>query len=119
RLDGVPRMRERPIEDLLSALRQLGVRAYSEKNNGCPPVIVEADGLDGGRVDLKGDVSSQFLSALIMAAACARDYVTVQWKGPYVSWPYVLMTAEMMHQFGAEVMPTFSSSFIVPAPQQF
>src|SRR5262249_18287937 len=45
RLDGVPRMRERPIEDLLSALRQLGVNASSEKGNGCPPVIIQADGL--------------------------------------------------------------------------
>jgi 3-phosphoshikimate 1-carboxyvinyltransferase len=119
RLDGVPRMRERPITDLLSALQQLGVRAYSERNNGCPPVIVEAEGLNGGTVDLKGDVSSQFLSGLLMAAACARKPVTIRWKGPYVSWPYVLMTAEMMHQFGAAVLPTMSSSFVVPAPQQF
>src|SRR5579883_2626147 len=50
RLDGVARMRERPIEDLLLALRQLGVRAYSEKGNGCPPIIVETSGLRGGEV---------------------------------------------------------------------
>src|SRR5207245_9540229 len=62
RLDGVPRMRERPIEDLLAALRQLGVLAYSENNNGCPPVVVLALGLRGGNVRIKGDVSSQFLS---------------------------------------------------------
>src|SRR5438552_12954683 len=68
RLDGVPRMRERPIEDLLAALRQLGVLAYSENNNGCPPVVVLALGLRGGNVRIKGDVSSQFLSALLMAA---------------------------------------------------
>src|SRR5438105_2978655 len=57
RLDGVPRMRERPVEDLLEALRQLGVRAFSEKGNGCPPVIVETDGLRGGEVKIKGDIS--------------------------------------------------------------
>ena len=68
RLDGVPRMRERPIEDLLDALRQLGVHARSEAGNGCPPVVVEADGLRGRpRHAFEGDVSSQFLSGLLMA----------------------------------------------------
>src|SRR5437660_750141 len=62
RLDGVPRMRERPIEDLLAALDQLGVRAPAEGKPDCPPVVVYADGLRGGRVRIKGDVSSQFLS---------------------------------------------------------
>ena len=119
RLDGVPRMRERPLGDLLSALRQLSVQARSERNNGCPPVVVEANGLSGGRVELKGDVSSQFLSGLLMAAPCAKDWVTVHCRGPHVSWPYVLMTAEMMNQFGARVMPTEPSKFVVPAPQQF
>jgi 3-phosphoshikimate 1-carboxyvinyltransferase len=119
RLDGVPRMRERPIEDLLTALRPLGAQVRSEMNNGCPPVVVEANGMGGGRVELKGDISSQFLSGLLLAAPCAKDWVTVRWQGPYVSWPYVLMTAEMMNQFGATVMPTMSSEFIVPAPQQF
>ena len=75
RLDGVPRMRERPIGDLLTALTQLGVKAYSERGNGCPPVVVDANGLAGGRASIKGDVSSQFLSGLLMAATAARDEV--------------------------------------------
>jgi 3-phosphoshikimate 1-carboxyvinyltransferase len=118
-LDGVPRMRERPIEDLLAALRQLGVNVYSEKNNGCPPVMVQANGIRGGTVSVRGDVSSQFLSGLLMAATGADAYVTVRWGGPFVSWPYVLMTAEMMQQFGATIHPTISQGFIIPAPQQF
>jgi 3-phosphoshikimate 1-carboxyvinyltransferase len=118
-LDGTPRMRERPIEDLLAALRQAGVRAFSEKQNGCPPVIVEADGLKGGTFDVRGDVSSQFLSGLLMAAPLAQDYVTLHWRGPYVSVPYVLMTVEMMRQFGIAASPTVSRSFLVPAPQSF
>ncbi|HEY1859106.1 MAG TPA: 3-phosphoshikimate 1-carboxyvinyltransferase, partial [Gemmataceae bacterium] len=65
RLDGVARMRERPIQDLLSALGQLGVRAYAELDNGHPPVLVETKGITGGRVRIKGDVSSQFLSGLL------------------------------------------------------
>jgi 3-phosphoshikimate 1-carboxyvinyltransferase len=120
RLDGAARMRERPIEDLLAALRQLGVHACSENNNGCPPVVVETTGLDGGRVEVKADISSQFLSALLMASAKARDYVTICAQGSTVSWPYVLMTADMMHQFGSTVVPKLEEqSFIIPAPQHF
>src|SRR4051812_39114433 len=77
RLDGVPRMRERPIADLLDGLSQLGVRAASETGNGCPPVAVDADGLNGGAVRIRGDVSSQFLSGLLMAAPLARGDVAV------------------------------------------
>src|SRR5207249_10482810 len=75
RLDGVQRMRERPIEDLLDALRQLGVEAHSEQRNGCPPVVVRTNGLTGGRARIRGDISSQFLSALLMVAPFARGTV--------------------------------------------
>ncbi len=118
RLDGIPRMRERPIEDLLLALRQLGVKAHSENGTGCPPVVVESQGLRGGTVRIRGDVSSQFLSGLLMIAPFAQDWVTVQVEGRLVSWPYVLMTVDLMKQFGAEVLPTFDSTFVVPAPRQ-
>ncbi len=103
RLDGVPRMRERPIEDLLSALNQLGVRAWSETGNGCPPVIVETEGLAGGRACIRGDVSSQFLSGLLMVAPFARKDVTLEVEGSLVSEPYVSMTLAMMKRWGAEV----------------
>jgi 3-phosphoshikimate 1-carboxyvinyltransferase len=99
RLDGVPRMRERPIEDLLSALRQLGVNARSEFGNGCPPIIVEANGLRSGTVKIKGSVSSQFVSAILMVAPLADGDVVLEVDGPLVSEPYVAMTAEMMRQF--------------------
>jgi 3-phosphoshikimate 1-carboxyvinyltransferase len=105
-LDGVPRMRERPIEDLLSALRQLGVDARSEKGNGCPPVIVKADGLRGGKVRIKGDVSSQFLSALLLVAPFARGETTITVDRPLVSWPYLFMTARMLAQFGYHIRQT-------------
>src|SRR5439155_13768787 len=82
RLDGTPRMRERPIEDLLDALRQLGVKAYSENLNGFPPVIVDAAGLRGGQVRIRGDISSQFLSALLMIAPFAREQVLIKVDGP-------------------------------------
>ncbi len=104
RLDGVPRMRERPIEDLLSALRTLGVNAESEKGNGCPPVIIESRGLPGGRVQIKGDTSSQFLSGLLLAAPYARERMLIEVDGPLVSRPYVDMTLKMLRRWGFSFM---------------
>jgi 3-phosphoshikimate 1-carboxyvinyltransferase len=104
RLDGVPRMRERPIGDLLLALRHLGVRVTCEGAEGYPPVNVEADGLAGGRVRIKGDVSSQFLSGLLLAAPFARDDLEIDVEGPLVSRPYVEMTLRMMEEWGFVVL---------------
>ena len=103
RLDGVARMRERPIDDLLAALRQLGVAATSERGDGFPPVIVETTGLKGGQVTIQGHVSSQFLSGLLMAAPLAEHDITIEVKGALVSVPYVEMTLELMWQFGVQV----------------
>src|SRR5262249_53094463 len=103
RLDGVSRMRERPIEDLLAALRQLGVQAYSERQNGYPPVAIESQGLKGGRARIRGNISSQFLSALLMVAPLSRKPVTIEIDGPLVSKPYVNMTLGMMQAFGVRV----------------
>jgi 3-phosphoshikimate 1-carboxyvinyltransferase len=114
RIDGVSRMRERPIEDLLAALRQLGVQAASEQQNGYPPVLIEANGLGGGPVRLKGDVSSQFLSGLLMVAPLARAEITLEVDGPLVSAPYVAMTVAMMRAFGVEVDTDGRSYFRVP-----
>src|SRR5262249_27309355 len=99
RLDGVARMRERPIGDLLKALSQLGVDVASEHHNGCPPVVVRANGLPGGRLHIRGDVSSQFLSALLMVAPFAQTTVEIEIDGPLVSEPYVAMTLKMIEQF--------------------
>jgi 3-phosphoshikimate 1-carboxyvinyltransferase len=103
RLDGVPRMRERPIQDLLDALAQLGVHAISERGTGCPPVRIDARGLEGGTVGIRGDVSSQFLSGLLMAAPYARRPVEIQVLGQLVSQPYVAMTLRVMESFGIAV----------------
>jgi len=96
RLDGVPRMRERPIGDLLAALRQLGVVAVSELASGFPPFILETEGLRGGRVSIRGNISSQFLSALLMAAPFAQAPIEITVDGPLVSEPYVAMTVQLM-----------------------
>ena len=114
RLDGTPRMRERPIQDLLEALEQLGAKAYTELETGCPPVVVEAAGLRGGRATIAGDISSQFLSGLLMAAACAEQPVELVLRGRLVSQPYVAMTTAVMAAFGVRV-DTQPGRFIVPA----
>ena len=100
RLDGVPRMRERPIQDLIEALNQLGGDVRSERGNGCPPVLVRGEGLTGGTARVKGDVSSQFLSGLLLAAPYARQPVILEIDGPLVSRPYVAMTLAVMRSFG-------------------
>jgi len=103
RLDGVARMRERPIGDLLRGLQQLGGSAASENDNECPPVVIAAQGLEGGTTKIRGDISSQFLSGLLMAAPCADSQVTVNVVGELVSKPYVAMTLRVMSAFGVEV----------------
>lgn len=115
RLDGVPRMRERPIADLLEALDQLGVRSSSERGNGCPPVMLDGGAWRGGRVRVRGDVSSQFLSGLLMAAPFAPAATTFEVDGPLVSRPYVDMTCRMMHQW--RLTTTSASPFVVPGNQ--
>src|SRR5207247_1105005 len=117
RLDGVPRMRERPIGDLVRALNQLDGSVLDER--GYPPVVVEAGGLGGGHVRMQGDVSSQFLSGLLLAAPLARADVTVEVVGPLVSRPYADMTVLMMRQFGAEVLTPSQSRFVVPGRQEY
>lgn len=118
RLDGVPRMRERPIEDLLQALRQLGVQARSESNNGCPPVLITANGLKGGHVRIRGDISSQFLSGLLLAAPFAPNDTTIEVEGRLVSWPYVAMTVQMMQRWSLKVEAKSGSHFYIPARQR-
>src|SRR5260370_38672304 len=103
RLDGVVRMRERPMSDLLRALRQLGIGACSERCDGYPPIVIHANGLKGGKVSVSGQVSSQFLSGLLMAAPLAREDTWIQIDGVLVSGPYVDMTVRMMQDFGVRV----------------
>ncbi len=117
RLDGNLRMRERPIQDLLDGLGLLGVAAASERGNGCPPVVVRAGGLPGGRARVRGDVSSQFLSGLLLAAPYASAPIALEIEGPLVSQPYVRMTLAVMRSFGVDVDETDLHRLrIEPAP---
>lgn len=119
-LDGVPRMRQRPIGDLLAALRQLGVPCGGREGDQFPPVWVVGGGLPGGTAHVRGDISSQFLSGLLLAAPLADRPVTLVVDGPLVSRPYVAMTRRIMEAFGVVVEADREEQrFVVPAPQQY
>lgn len=118
-LDGNERMRRRPITGLLRGLEALGVRAYSKKENGYPPVVVESQGLKGGRAEISGEESSQFLSALLIIAPYASEDVRLEVTGDLVSWPYVDITMDVMTTFGVEVQNEGSRSFFVRAGQHY
>jgi 3-phosphoshikimate 1-carboxyvinyltransferase len=120
RLDGVERMRQRPIGNLLEALNQLGTHASSENGDNCPPVVVHANGLRGGTAKIRGDISSQYLSGVLMAAARARSPVELLIDGPLVSQPYVRMTLAVMKSFGVDVETAEGlQQFHIAAPQQY
>jgi 3-phosphoshikimate 1-carboxyvinyltransferase len=118
-IDGVPRMRQRPIQPLLDALRQLGVDASSVDGNGCPPVLVRASGLAGGRVRLPGTLSSQYLSALLMVGPCTPQGLEIEVEGDLVSKPYVELTVQAMQAFGARVEREDDHRFVVPGGQGY
>ena len=109
-LDGDPRMRERPIGDLVDALTQLGANAKGRMQNAeggmqniCPPVKIFANGLPGGKTKIAGNISSQFLSALLMTAPYANSPVEIEVVTELNSKPYVDMTLSIMRDFGVEI----------------
>ena len=101
-IDGDARMRERPIQDLLDALAALGVVARSERETGCPPVVVDAAGIAGGRAAVAGETSSQFASSILLVAPYAASDVHVTILGTLVGAPFVEMTLALMRRSGVE-----------------
>ena len=102
RLDGAPRLRDRPLRPLLEALASLGAEVGSLERSGCPPLRIRGGSFAGGRCRLAASESSQFVSALLMAGAASPDGVTLQVKG-LVSAPYVGLTEHAMALFGVHV----------------
>lgn len=100
-VDGDARMRERPIGDLVRALRSLG--ADIEAPTGCPPVRIGPVPFAGGRVDIPGSTSSQFISAILMAAPITGQRVEIRVTGDLVSRPYLDLTLDCMRRFGVRV----------------
>ncbi|MGO8673870.1 MAG: 3-phosphoshikimate 1-carboxyvinyltransferase [Capsulimonadaceae bacterium] len=102
-LDGVARMRERPIADLVDGVNDLDARVDYVLSTGFPPVKVFGGGIGGGSVTMHGDVSSQFLTAVLMVAPFARMDVAVKIAGELISKPYVDLTLAVMNSFGGRV----------------
>jgi 3-phosphoshikimate 1-carboxyvinyltransferase len=120
RLDGVSRMRERPIGPLVDSLNSLGAQVSTESPNQCPPVVIQSGQLAGGVVKIRGDLSSQYLSGLLMAAPLASSGLTIQIEGPLISKPYVQMTIEVMNSFGVRVVANENfDCFQIPAGQTY
>ena len=116
KLSGVPRMHERPIGDLVDALAALGSAIDYLGTKGYPPLAVHAGAMRaGGEVEVRGDVSSQFLTALLMALPLARSDTRVRVKGDLISKPYVEITLNLMRRFGIDVVREGWQSFTVPA----
>jgi len=117
-LTGTPRLCQRPVGELLAALKLLGVKAVSQRGDGCPPVIITG-GLKGGRTRLSGQLSSQFLSALLLIGPLAPLGVEVEITGELVSRPYVDLTLEVMAAFGISFFRRGYRYFQVPGGQTY
>ncbi|MGI2261453.1 3-phosphoshikimate 1-carboxyvinyltransferase [Shewanella sp. GXUN23E] len=118
-LTGEPRMEERPIGDLVDALKQLGAEIHYLKTPGFPPLKINATGLAGGDVEIAGDLSSQYLTALLMVAPLAKDQVIIHIKGELVSKPYIDITLALMEQFGVTVENIDYKRFVIRADQRY
>jgi 3-phosphoshikimate 1-carboxyvinyltransferase len=115
RVSGVPRMHERPIGDLVDALRRIGARIDYLGREGFPPLQIKPAKLSSSTVTVKGDVSSQFLTALLMALPLTGAAASVAVQGELVSKPYVDITLNVMRRFGIEVKREEWRSFRIPA----
>ncbi len=118
-LSGVPRMHERPIGDLVDALRQLGADILYMGNEGFPPLQISPAKLAGDTVQVRGDVSSQFLTGLLMALPLTGRMVTVEVVGELISKPYIAITLAMMARFGVRVERQDWQRFVVFGGQHY
>jgi len=112
-MTGTERMRHRPIHILVDALRSLGANICYTGEEGFPPLQIEGHKLKGGTVSLPGDVSSQYISALLMVAPTMEEGLTLQMTGRVISRPYINITLSLMRQFGIEIDEPDSNTFVV------
>ena len=113
-----PMRRGRPISDLLDALTQMGVSARSQFDNGHLPVIIEANGLEGGKTRLDVSKSSQFLTALLLIAPCAKSGMEIEVVGAR-EMPYIDITLAVMEAFGVQVVNEDYEYFRIEGGQHY
>lgn len=102
-LTGDASLRRRPMQPLLDGLNQLGVVCFSSQMNGLSPLLIKGGGIRGGHVTINGNISSQFLSSLLISSIYATRPVSIQVRGQQVSKPYVKSTLSSMQKFGVLV----------------
>lgn len=118
-LRGIPRMHERPIKDLVTALNTIGAKIDYLENEGYPPLAIKAGNITGDTVTVKGDVSSQYLTALLMALPMIGREFTIQIDGELISKPYITITLKALEQFGIKVINHSFQSFTIPAGARY
>jgi 3-phosphoshikimate 1-carboxyvinyltransferase len=120
RLSGVPRMHERPIGDLVDGLRAIGADVRYEGNDGFPPLAIGPGSIKPlPAVRVRGDVSSQFLTALLMALPLTGAATTIEVEGELISKPYIDITLNLMERFGIEVRREGWQRFTIPAGEHY
>ena len=102
-ITGTDRMKHRPIRVLVDALRKLGAQIEYTEEEGFPPLRITGDTLDGGMLEIPGDVSSQYISALLMIGPAMKNGLKLRLTGNIVSRPYIDLTLHVMHEFGISV----------------
>jgi len=119
-LSGVPRMHERPIGDLVDALRQAGAQVEYVQNTGFPPLKISAATLNlNNAIKIRGDVSSQFLTALLMALPLTKQKASIEVVGELISKPYIEITLNLMAKFGVQVERNGWQSFTIAANSSY
>ncbi len=119
-LTGNKSLRERPVGELLNALTQLGIKAVSTRGNGLPPIAVFGGDVKGGSVKMRGDISSQFISALLFACPKASKKTTIELTTGLQSKPYVEITIEVLKEFGIKISASEGfRRFVIPSQQNF
>ncbi|MDP3743193.1 MAG: 3-phosphoshikimate 1-carboxyvinyltransferase [Methylotenera sp.] len=120
KLSGVPRMHERPIGDLVDALMQTGANIEYLANVGYPPLKITSPNIDLSKpIKIRGDVSSQFLTALLMALPLTKQKATIEVVGELISKPYIEITLNLMAKFGVTVERNGWQGFTVPANSSY
>ncbi len=118
-LSGVARMHERPIGDLVDALRQLGADIRYTGNDGLPPLDISPASIKAGTARVHGDVSSQFLTGLLMALPLTAQTMTIEVVGELISRPYIKITLSLMARFGVKVEREGWQRFVIPGGQHY
>ncbi len=118
-ITGDESIRSRPMQPLISALSSLGVECYSSRQNGLPPIIVKGGGIKGGGAQIRGDISSQFISALLIATPKAKNETLIRVYGKTVSRPYIDATLSMMRIFGGNATHKDYREYIIPPKQDY